>query len=277
MVQATVGCPHNKCSFCMVYKKGPRFKVRDLGEIKADLQEAAREIGPRVRTLFLPAGNSLAMPTNQLAAICQEARRLFPQLERITVYASMPAIESHGLDGLKLLRQAGLSRLHVGLESGHGPTLRRVKKGTDPGQQVRAGAMALQAGLELCLYVLLGLAGPDDSLDHARATAGVINQINLNGELTVRLRTLVPKVNTLLLHQLKRGRFTLCTPHQIMDEIRELVENLHGPLALYSDHYTNYLNLQGRLPEDRREILKGLKKARQLPRQAFRADFVGTQ
>lgn len=277
LVQTTVGCPHNKCSFCMVYKKGPHFKVRALAEIKADLREAAHEMGLRVRTLFLPAGNSLAMPTEQLAEVCQEAHKLFPKLERITVYASMPAIEARGLDGLVRLRKAGLSRLHVGLESGHGPTLRRVKKGTGPEQQIKAGTMALQAGLELCLYVLLGLAGPDDSLDHAQATVRVVNQINRAGELTVRLRTLVPKINTLLLHQMQRGRFRLCTPHQIIEEMRQLVEIMDGPLSLYSDHYTNYLNLQGRLPEDRSQMLEALEKARQLPREAFRADFVGAQ
>lgn len=277
LVQATVGCPHNKCSFCMVYKKGPRFRVRAPAEIKADLREAAHEMGSRVRTLFLPAGNSLAMPTGQLAEVCQEAHKLFPKLERITVYASMPAIEAHGLEGLIRLREAGLSRLHVGLESGHGPTLRRVKKGVDPEQQVEAGTMALQAGLELCLYVLLGLAGPDDSLDHAQATARVVNRINRAGELTVRLRTLVPKINTLLLHQMQRGRFRLCTPHQIIEEMRQLVQIMDGPLSLYSDHYTNYLNLQGRLPEDRPQLLEALEKARKLPREAFRADFVGAQ
>lgn len=277
LVQATVGCPHNKCTFCMVYKKGPRFKVRPVEDIKADLAEAARDYGSRVRSLFLPAGNSLAMPTDELEEVCMEAGRLFPGLERITVYASMQSIEPHGLDGLLRLRKAGLSRLHVGLESGHGPTLSRVKKGTNPDQQVRAGTMALKAGLELCLYVLLGLAGPEESLDHAQATAKVINQINQAGELTVRLRTLVPKVNTLLLHQVRRGRFTLCTPHQIIEETKALVETASGPLHLYSDHYTNYLNLQGHLPEDRLAILRKLEEARQLPREAYRADFIGSQ
>lgn len=277
LVQATVGCPHNKCSFCMVYKKGPQFKVRPLEDIKADLAEAAGHYGARARSLFLPAGNSLAMPTGQLEEVCREALRLMPHLERITVYASMAAIEAHGPEGLARLRRAGLRRLHVGLESGHGPTLARVKKGTDPKQQARAGTMALEAGLELCLYVLLGLAGPEQSLDHARATAQVINRINRAGEPAVRLRTLVPKVNTLLLHQMRRGRFTLCTPHEIIAETGELLSNLSGPLELYSDHYTNYVNLRGRLPRDRQILLEGLERAGGLPREAFRPDFVGEQ
>lgn len=277
LVQATVGCPHNKCSFCMVYKQGPRFRVRPLSEIKADLAQAARELGETVRTLFLPAGNSLAMPTDDLAQVCAEARRLLPNLERITVYASMPAIQAHGAAGLARLKRAGLSRLHVGLESGHDPTLRRVKKGTDSAQQVRAGRLALAAGLDLCLYVLLGLAGPRDSPAHAAATAGVLNRIHAAGRLTVRLRTLLPKVNTLLLHQIKKGRFTLCTPHQVLAEAGTLLEGLQGPLTLYSDHYTNYLDLRGSLPADRGRLLDQVEEALNLPRQAFRPDFVGTQ
>lgn len=277
LLQATVGCPHNKCSFCMVYKQGPRFRVRPLAEILADLDQAAQELGPQVRSLFLPAGNTLAMPTADLAAVCAQARRQLPNLERITVYANMQSILAQGAAGLARLKQAGLSRLHVGLESGHDPTLVRVKKGVTSAEQVAAGRLALQAGLELCLYVILGLAGPEDSLAHAAATASVINQINAAGPLTVRLRTLVPKVNTLLLHQLERGRFILCTPHQVLAEADRLLAELTGPLQLFSDHYTNYLDLHGALPADCQRLRQQAAAALALPRQAFRPDFVGRQ
>lgn len=277
LVQATVGCPHNKCSFCMTYKKGPRFALRPLDEIKADLAEAAAEQGGGVRSLFLPAGNSLAMPTGDLVEVCAEARRLFPGLERITLYASVQSILDQGAEGLSRLRRAGLSRLHVGLESGHDPTLERVKKGVNSAQQSEAGRMALEAGLDLCLYVLLGLAGLADSAAHAQATARVIKRINRAGPLTVRLRTLLPKVNTLLLHQINKGRFTLCTPHEVLDEAGRLLEGLSGPLELFSDHYTNYVNLHGRLPQERTRLLAEIAAARRLPRRAFREDFVGTQ
>jgi radical SAM superfamily enzyme YgiQ (UPF0313 family) len=277
LIQATVGCPHNKCAFCMVYKQGPPFAVRPVGDILADLDQAAAELGDGVRAVFLPAGNSLAMPAEELIRVCRRAGELFPKLERITVYASMPAIEAHGPQDLRRLRRAGLKRLHVGLESGHGPTLARMKKGTTPQQQKRAGAMALEAGLELNLYVLLGLAGPDDSPAHARATAEVINALARRGAPVLRLRTLVPKINTLLLHQIRKGRFTLCTPHQILAEARELIAGLQGSLSLFSDHYTNYLDLQGELPQDRRRLLAELDRALTLPRGAFREDFVGTQ
>lgn len=277
LVQATIGCPHNKCSFCMVYKRGPRFAVRPVAEIVADLDQAREELGPGVRAIFLPAGDSLAMPTEQLEAVCRAAGERFPNLERITTYASVRSILGHGREGLARLRAAGLSRLHLGLESGHDPTLDRVKKGCHGADQVAAGRMALEAGLELNLYVLLGLAGPEDSRDHARATVQVINAINQAGAPTIRLRTLVPKVDTLLLHQIRKGRFTLCTPHQILDETAELIAGLRGPLDLTSDHYTNYLDLAGGLPRDRDRLLEEIRAARRLPRRAFRPDFVGEQ
>lgn len=277
LVQATVGCPHNKCSFCMTYKKGPPFRVRPVSEIVEDLNEAQRELGPGVRTLFLPAGDSLAMPTDDLARVCATAREMFPNLERITVYAGVKSILGHGPEGLRRLRQAGLARLHVGLESGHDPTLLRVKKGVTSAQQIQAGRMALEAGLEISLYVMLGLAGPGDSLAHAEATAGVVGAINQAGEPILRLRTLLPKVNTLLLHQINKGRFTLCTPQEVLREAGRLIAGLDGPLSLHSDHYTNYLNLDGRLPGDRERLLEQIAAARRLPRGAFRPDFVGTQ
>ncbi|MBU1274419.1 MAG: radical SAM protein [Proteobacteria bacterium] len=277
LVQATVGCPHNKCSFCMTYKRGPRFRVRPVAEIVEDLAEARRELGPGVRTLFLPAGDSLAMPTEELARVCARAGDMFPQLERITVYAGVKSILGHGPEGLRRLREAGLMRLHVGLESGHDPTLLRAKKGVTSAQQIQAGRMALEAGLELSLYVMLGLAGPDDSLAHAEATARVVGDINQAGEPVLRLRTLLPKINTLLLHQINKGRFTLCTPHQVLSEAGAIIAALSGPLSLHSDHYTNYLDLAGRLPEDRERLLGQIEAARKLPRSAFRADFVGAQ
>ncbi|MCB2228056.1 MAG: radical SAM protein [Desulfarculaceae bacterium] len=277
LVQATVGCPHNKCSFCCTYKRGPRFRVRPTGDIIADLKEARAELGGVVRTLFLPAGDSLAMPTQALAEVCRAARQLWPDLERITVYASVRSILSHGPEGLAQLKAAGLSRLHLGLESGHDPTLLRVKKGVTSEEQVAAGRMALVAGLDLSLYVVLGLAGAEDFLANAEATASVINRINEAGPLTLRLRTLLPKKNTLLLHQISKGRFTLCTPHDILAEADRLIAGLSGPLSLKSDHYTNYVNLSGRLPGDRETLRTGIARARALPRSAFRPDYVGEQ
>ena len=131
LIQATLGCPHNKCSFCMVYKKGPRFSVRPVSEICEDIDEAFELYGAKVRSIFFPAGNTIAMPTEDLAAICLHSKMKFPALQRITVYGSSQYIVQKGLPDMRLLREAGLSRIRVGLESGDDTILKRVKKERD--------------------------------------------------------------------------------------------------------------------------------------------------
>jgi radical SAM superfamily enzyme YgiQ (UPF0313 family) len=274
LVQATVGCPHNKCTFCMVYKKGPPYRVRAVAEIKEDLEEARRILGDRVRTLFFPAGNTIAMPTDELAEICGVARRLFPGLERITVYGSSQYIYRKGLRDLKALRQAGLSRIHVGLESGDDEILRRIKKGTTASEQVQAGLWVRQAGIELSEYAILGLGGQERSEAHARETARALNLI---GPDFVRLRTFVPKIDTLMLHQIRRGRFCMLSPHQILIETRQLLAGLTCATILTSDHYTNYLNISGRLPDDKPRLLAAVDHGLTRDENTFRPFFVGTE
>ena len=274
LVQATVGCPHNKCTFCMIYKKGPLYRVRAVAEIKEDLEGARRTLGDRVRTLFFPAGNTIAMPTHELAEICRLARALFPELERITVYGSSQYLYRKGLRELQVLREAGLSRLHVGLESGDDEVLRRIKKGTTASEQVQAGLWVRQAGIELSEYVILGIGGRERSEAHARETARVLNLI---GPDFIRLRTFVPKINTLMLHQIRRGRFHMLSPHQVLRETRELLDGLTCPSILTSDHYTNYLNISGRLPDDKPRLLAAVDCALTKDESSFRPFFVGTE
>ena len=274
LIQATAGCPHNKCSFCMIYKKGPPYRVRPVTEICADL-DAAREVyGGGVRTLFFPAGNTIAMPTAALAAICRYARECFPNLTRITVYGSSAYIAQKGLDDLKRLRAAGLSRIHVGLESGDDTVLARIKKGTTAAEQIEAGLLVKAAGIELSEYVILGIGGRERTEAHARNTAKALSAIAPD---FVRLRTLVPKVNTLLLHQIEKGRFRLLSPHQVLAETRQLLENLACTTHLASDHYSNYINLSGELPGDKPRLLAEIDAALTWAEERFRPTVVGTQ
>jgi len=274
LIQATVGCPHNKCSFCMVYKRGPRYRVRPVSEICEDLEEARQVFGDTIRTLFFPAGNSIAMPTEQLAAICVRARGLFPVLGRITVYGSSRYIHEKGPAALRRLHEAGLTRIHVGMESGDDEVLRRIKKGTCRDQQLEAGVMVREAGIELSEYVILGIGGEARSFEHALATASAVNVIRPH---FLRLRTLVPKVNTLLLHQIRRGRFRLLTPHQVLRETHTLIANITASTRVFSDHYTNYMKLEGRLPEDKDRMLWNLEEALTWDESRFRPHFIGTQ
>jgi len=274
LVQATVGCPHNRCTFCMVYKPGVKFKVRPTEEIKADLLEARRDYGDRVRTLFLPAGNTIAMPTAVLAEVCRFSHSLFPLLRRITVYGSAQYIYRKGPDQLRTLAAAGLRRIHVGLESGDDEILARVQKGADARVQVAAGRLVREAGMELNTYVILGIGGRERTGAHARETARALNEIQPQ---VVRLRTFVPKVNTPLLEDVLAGRFRMLSPHEVIAETLAIIEGIQVPTRVASDHYTNYVSVAGSLPEDKDAMLQVLARALEQDESSFRPFFIGTQ
>lgn len=258
----------------MVYKKGPLYRIRPVKEICEDIDEACDIYGEKMKSIFFPAGNSIAMPARDLAAICHYSMAKFRGLQRITVYGSSQYIAKKGSADLAMLGEAGLSRIHVGLESGDDVILKRVKKGTNASEHIKAGKMVKQAGMELSEYVILGIGGVERSEIHALKTAEAINEIEPD---FVRLRTLVPKINTLLLHEIKKGRFQLLSPYRVLKETRRLLENLHCQTSLTSDHYTNYLNLSGNLPEEKNRLLSEIDRALNWEPDRFRPFFIGTQ
>jgi radical SAM superfamily enzyme YgiQ (UPF0313 family) len=274
LIQATIGCPHNRCTFCMVYKKGPRFKIRPVPEIKEDIVSAQKVNGNRVQTLFFPAGNTIAMKTDDLSRICRFAKGVFPDLERITVYGSSQYIHRKGLKGLKQLAESGLSRIHAGLESGDDVVLKRICKGTNSRQQIEAGKWVRDAGIELSLYVILGIGGKNRTKEHAGKTATVLNQIKPD---FIRLRTFVPKINTPLLEEVKSGAFEMIGPHEVLKEAASLINGLKVPAYIVSDHYTNYINIEGRLPRNKNRLLREINSALQRDETSFRPFFVGTE
>ncbi len=273
LIQATVGCPHNRCTFCLVYKK-IRFKVRPVQEIKEDLEEAARLYGDGVRTVFFPAGNTIAMPTEALAEVCRYAHDLFPKLERITVYGSSQFVLKKGLQGLRLLAAAGLKRIHVGWESGNDEILAAINKGATRAVHAEAARLLREAGVELNAYVILGIGGQKGTAAHARDTATLVNEAPPE---VLRLRTFVPKVNTSLLDDVLAGRFRMLTPHQVLAETVALIEGITATVRLESDHYTNYLNISGNLPEERERMLHVLERAQKRSETDFRPFFIGTE
>ena len=274
MIQATVGCPHNQCTFCMVYKNGPPFRVRPVEDIKADIDEACEQWGGGVRSIFFPAGNTVAMATRDLADICAYARLRFPDCRRITVYGSSKYLDLKSPEELRTLAGAGLTRIHVGLESGDDEVLARTRKGADAATQVRSCRAALEAGLEISVYVVLGLGGRERTVEHALATVEALNLIQPN---FVRLRTLLPKINTPLLYLIRQGRFMLLSPHEVLAEARTIISGLTCVTEVVSDHYTNYINLTGRLPGDRERLLGMLDLAESRPEKEYRSIYVGTQ
>jgi len=274
LIQATVGCPYNRCTFCMTYRAAPPFRVRAVADIKADIQEAGTEHGPRVQTLFLPAGNTIAMPAEELAEVCRFAGHVFPALQRITVYGSAPYICRKTPLELQQLAGAGLSRIHMGLESGDDAVLTRIRKGADSRLQIEAGRSVRAAGMELSLYVILGIGGRQGSQAHARETARVLNRINPD---FIRLRTFVPKIDTPLLDEIREGRFEMLGPHAVLRETAALVRAIDVPTWLASDHYSNYVNLEGRLPQSRDRLLAAIDAALARDESTFRPFFIGTQ
>ncbi len=274
LIQATVGCPHNRCTFCMVYKKGPAYRVRPVVDIIEDLETARTTCGDTVQTIFFPAGNTIAAPTDTLAAVFSAARRIFPGVKRLTVYGSAFYILEKGEDDLRRLAEAGLTRIHVGLESGHEGVLSDIKKGVGREGQILAGMLLNKAGIENNSYVMLGIGGKDMSRDHALQTADALNHIAPH---TVRLRTFVPKVGTPLLKKVKKGRFVMAGPHDVLMEAKILLENLTVPVRLKSDHYTNYVNLEGNLPADRDRLIQVVDEALGCDESRFRPFFIGTQ
>ena len=274
LIQETVGCPHNRCTFCMVYKNGTRFKVRKVPDIKDDILEARDLHGPNVRTLFFPAGNTIAMKTDHLCEICRFSKEVFSKLRRITVYGSSQYIHKKGPEGLKRLAEAGLSRIHVGLESGDDVILKHIKKGTNSSQQIEAGKWVREAGIELSVYVILGIGGKNRTKSHAEETAKVLNKIEPD---FIRLRTFVPKVGTPLLEEVQSGAFKMLGPHEILKETEMLIRGIQASSYLTSDHYTNYIKLEGKLPQEKNRFLQTIHTFQKKDEKFFRPFFIGTE
>ncbi|MFH1089995.1 MAG: radical SAM protein [Pseudomonadota bacterium] len=257
LIQATLGCPHNKCRFCGMYKDR-RFRIRPLSEVLEDLEQARDYYGPRVRTLFLPDGNTIVLKTGSLISILKRARELFPGLERITMYGSARFLAKKSQEELQALQEAGLGRIHMGLESGDDETLRLMKKGATAAESVAAGLKVREAGLELSVYYLVGLGGRQRLQEHALSSAAALSAMRPE---FIRLRTYYPTPDTPLYEDIQAGLFEVPSPEEALRELELLVEYTGGPSTLVSDHVSNYLNLSGRLPEDRSELLAEIREA----------------
>ena len=267
LIQATIGCPHNKCTFCTMYKD-TRFRLRPVHEIKEDLDMARDYYGEGIHSLFFPDGNTIIMKTDQLEEIFLYARQLFPKLQRITVYGSARFVNKKSLEDLQRLKAAGLTRVHTGMESGDDVTLEKIKKGVTSAEIIEAGLKLKQAGIQTSEYYLVGIGGLERTREHVLESARVLSAISPD---FIRLRTFVPVPNTPLYEDYRQGRFQLLSPHQALQEVRLLVENLECDNSiLLSDHVSNYWDVQGIIPRDRQEMLAQIDYALQIDESRFR-------
>lgn len=267
VIQATLGCPHNRCAFCGMYA-GRRFRVRPLDEVIEDLDLALRTYGPDgVQTIFLADGNTAVLPTKSLVAIGHAARARFPTLQRITVYGSAKFLVKKSLEEWRRVAAAGITRIHSGLESGDAVTLQAINKGVTPEQAIAAYQHVRAAGIELSVYLMIGVAGSTRWREHARASATVLNEAP---PTFVRLRTYIPQPGTPWHDRWRDGRLQLLSAYEALRETQLLIEQLHTPTQLLSDHLSNFLDLHGHIPEDKPRLLAEIAAALTWPLPAFR-------
>lgn len=266
IIQATIGCPHNRCAFCAMYKD-TRFRARPVKDVVEDLDMALAAYGPDLRTIFLADGNTAALSVSRLVAIGRAAKERFPHMERITVYGSARFLAHKSKSEWREIAKAGITRIHSGLESGDPVTLERIRKGVTPEEAVRAFRHVMNAGIQLSVYLMVGVAGVERWREHAEGSANVLNQASPD---FVRLRTFVPALGTEWCGCWERGELSLLSAHQALAETRLLVDRLKGPVMLLSDHISNFLDVRGRIPEDKPRMLADIDEALNWPISAFR-------
>ncbi len=261
IIQATIGCPHNQCMFCGMYK-GKKYRVRPLSDVAEDL-EMARRVWSDPYSVFLADGNTIAMRTDDLVQVLDYVREAFPNVGRISCYGGARFIKGRKVEDLKRLKEHGLKIVYMGLESGDDVILERVRKGADSDDYVRAAQKLREAGIELSTYVLAGLGGRERWHEHALNSAKTLNRMSPD---YIRIRTLVLMPGFPMYDQLGTGEFEELTGREVALETRLLLENLEVEGAQFlSDHVSNYLPIYGKLPEDREEMLAAIDDALAAP------------
>ncbi|MCF8068902.1 MAG: radical SAM protein [Desulfobacterales bacterium] len=251
LLQVTVGCSHNKCTFCGAYKR-KRFAIKSDEQIMADIAYAAKHYQDH-RRLFLCDGDALIIPQKRLLNILVEIEKQLPWINRVGIYANAKSIKMKTSEELDILKQHGLGMVYMGLETGDDETLSNVKKGVDSKQMIDMGRKIKAAGMKLWLTVLLGIAGTERSTIHAKETAGVLSAIDPDyvGALSVML---VP--GTPLYDDYEAGKFNLPDPEGMLRELREMIAGTNLSRGLfYANHASNYLPIKARLPKDREKTL----------------------
>ncbi len=257
ILQCTIGCSHNECSFCSMYKDD-EFRIRPLEDILKDIQSMAiyKNVYKRV---FLGDGDALILPMDSLRAIIKKIRNTFSYVERIGIYASPKSIATKSPAQLKELRDLGLGIAYLGLESGSDEVLTRVKKGSSAQKILELAKKIKDAGILLSITMISGLGGRELSQEHARESARLISQMEPD---YLGLLTLMEEPGTQLYEEIREGSFVPLSPREILEETRLLVSLIRGQdIVFRSNHASNYLGLKGVLDRDKDQILESLDQA----------------
>ena len=259
IIQATIGCAHNTCLFCAMYR-GKQFRVRALEDIKADIDEGARLYGRYVTKVFLADGDALAMDTDQMVEILSFIRQRLPHVSQISSYATTQDLLAKSPAELQTIRGAGLELLYIGAESGDNQVLHAMAKGVTAQQLAEAGVKAHQAGFRTSVTLISGLGSRQRLREHAVESARLISRMKPEflGFLTLMVEEQAP-----LFKLVQQGKFQLLEPDEVMEEMELFLQEVDSEGTVFrANHASNYVNLRGTLNQDRERLLDQIRHAR---------------
>ncbi|MBY8997976.1 MAG: radical SAM protein [Candidatus Thorarchaeota archaeon] len=255
ILQATVGCSHNACIFCVSYKQ-KQYRIRGADGVQSDLDSLPDSHKHRIRRVFLADGNALAMSTNELIETLKVLRPELPSLERVGAYGYAKDVRDKSVDDLRKINDAGLGIVYLGLETGDDDLLRWARKGVDSEENIKACKKIREAGIPLSLTIILGLGGLEHSERHARETARILNKIDPE---YVGALTLMTPPGTRINEMVQTKEFVPMSPMEILEELKVLVEVLELTNCVFrTNHASNYLPIRGTMNADKEAILKVL-------------------
>jgi radical SAM superfamily enzyme YgiQ (UPF0313 family) len=253
LLQATIGCSWNHCTYCATYQH-KQFRVRPLHETLEDIAEAGRTLGDAVGKVFVMDGDALAMDVETWEPILRALAATFPRLRRVSCYATALNLLEKSNGELKRLHDLGLKLLYIGPESGDDLTLKRIAKGADASDHVEAAARARRAGIKQSLIFLLGAGGTERSVEHATASARLATAMDPEF-LSALTLMLIP--STPIYRLAESGRFEMPSVAGLLRELRIIVAESHPSDTIFRcNHASNYLPIGGRLPRDRETVLR---------------------
>ncbi len=256
LIQTTLGCTHNKCTFCDMFRD-KRFRIRKIEDIFADIDEVSNAYR-HIRSIFLIDGNVLALKTEFLVDVLEKISSNIPECAKISLYAGLNDLRRKSVEELTELKKAGLTMAYVGLESGDRVTLERIQKGLTPEQAEEGMAKAKAAGIAVLASIIFGIGGKERSQKHIVATTRLLN-IMQPEQLAPMALTIQP--GTQLANQLETGAFIQATPLQILEEERYLLKNIAFNTIYWGDHGNNIVSLKGSLPESQELFLRKIELA----------------
>ena len=255
IIQATLGCSHNKCSFCSMYK-GKKFTIKPLEQIKEEILEF-RKIYTYVQRIFIADGDALIIPMNDLRELLKFIKNIFKECTRVTMYASPKSIRLKTIDELRELKNLGLEMVYMGIESGSEEILKDINKGATRDEIIQAGKKIKESDIKLSATIISGIGGKEKTNLHAKDAGSIISIIKPD---YVGVLSLMIEKNTEIEEKVKNGELEILSSFEILKEIKEILKNINTDekIIFRSNHASNYVSLKGTLPIDKDRLIEDI-------------------